>query len=69
MIDWEAESLGSLNQQERTMKSRLALLATPFLALACSDGEQATLLEPPSISADVTAEAQPVVGDFTNTVA
>lgn len=33
------------------MKSRLALLAVPFLALACSDTEQATLLDPPSISA------------------
>ena len=35
------------------MKSRLALLAVPFLALACTDAEQATLLEPPAISADV----------------
>jgi len=46
------------------MKSRLALLAVPFLALACTDAEQATLLEPPAISADVTIEAQPQVGSF-----
>ena len=39
------------------MKSRLALLALPFLALACTDAEQATLLEPPAISARVTAGA------------
>ncbi len=39
------------------MKSRLALLAVPFLALACSDAEQATLLEPPSVSKDVTISA------------
>lgn len=38
------------------MKIRLALLAVPFLALACSDAEQATLLEPPAIAADVTTE-------------
>ena len=45
------------------MKSRLALLAVPFLALACSDAEQATLLEPPAISADVILAA-PVGGQF-----
>ena len=28
------------------MKSRLALLAVPFLALACTDAEQATLIAP-----------------------
>jgi hypothetical protein len=39
------------------MKIQLALLAVPFLALACRDAEQATLLEPPAISADVTTEA------------
>ncbi len=39
------------------MKSRLALLAVPLLALACTDAEQATLLEPPSVSADVTISA------------
>ena len=50
------------------MKSRLALLAVPFLALACSEAEQATLLEPPAISADVTIEAAPVLGTFTLTV-
>ena len=44
------------------MKSRLALLAVPFLALACTDAEQATLLEPPAISADVTTEAAPIDG-------
>jgi hypothetical protein len=38
------------------MKIRLALLAVPFLALACNDAEQATLLEPPAIAADVTTE-------------
>jgi hypothetical protein len=47
------------------MKLRLALLAVPFLALACSDSEQATLLDPPAISADVTTEAAPVAGTFT----
>jgi len=47
------------------MKIQLALLAVPFLALACTDAEQATLLEPPAISADVTIEAAPVPGQFT----
>jgi hypothetical protein len=28
------------------MKIQVALLAVPFLALACSDAEQATLLSP-----------------------
>jgi hypothetical protein len=46
------------------MKLRLTLLAVPFLALACSEAEQATLLEPPAISADVTIEAAPEIGDF-----
>lgn len=41
------------------MKSRLALLAAPFIALACSDAEQATLLDPPAVSADVTIETAP----------
>ena len=50
------------------MKLRLALLALPFLGLACTDAEQATLLEPPAISADVTIQAAPVVGTFTLTV-
>ncbi len=36
---------------------RIALLTVPFLALACTDAEQATLLEPPAISAAVTAKA------------
>ena len=43
------------------MKLRLALLAVPFLALACSDAEQATFLEPQSDAAqagiDVDAPA------------
>ncbi len=42
------------------MRSRLVLLALPFLALACTDAEQATLLEPPAISADVTIQAAPL---------
>jgi len=49
------------------MKSRLALLAVPFLALACTDAEQATLLEPPAISADVTISA-PALGVFNEVV-
>ena len=42
------------------MKSGLALLAVPFFALACRDAEQATPLEPPAISADVTTQAAPL---------
>lgn len=41
------------------MKLRLAPLALPLLVLACSETERATLLEPPTVSADVTIEAAP----------
>lgn len=47
------------------MKRMTALLTVPFLALACSDAEQATLLEPAAISTDVTIEAAPLPGIFT----
>jgi hypothetical protein len=46
------------------MKSRLALLAAPFIALACSDTERATLLDPPNISADVVIQDQPETGNI-----
>jgi hypothetical protein len=36
---------------EVAMKLRLALLAVPFLTLACSDAEQTTLVEPPADAA------------------
>jgi hypothetical protein len=45
-----------------------SLLAVPFVALACSDAEQPTLLEPSAISADVTILAAPVGGVFTEEV-
>ncbi|MEN8145295.1 MAG: hypothetical protein ABFS14_10135 [Gemmatimonadota bacterium] len=56
------------------MKSQLALLAVPFLALACTDSQQAALLgpqsvsEPPSISADVTILASPLEGQYLHDV-
>jgi hypothetical protein len=50
------------------MKIQFALLAVPFLALACSDAEQATLLEPPTVSADVTIEAAPLGGQYLHDV-
>lgn len=40
------------------------LLAVPFLVLACSDTEQAALLEPPVDSRDVTTQAAPLEGQF-----
>ena len=45
-----------------------SLLAVPFLALACSDAEHPALLEPQSLSADVTILAAPVGGVFTEQV-
>jgi hypothetical protein len=50
----------------------IPLLALPLLFMSCDsptgDAEQATLLEPPTISADVTIAGGPGEGDFTSAV-